>query len=46
MRQADIDSRKVETYWRIMDAKKGKKKVKKGVAKQKQMAAKKKAKGR
>jgi len=26
MRQADIDSRKFEVYWRLMDAKKGKKK--------------------
>ena len=33
MYQADIDSRKVETYWRLMDAKKGKKKAKKGGAK-------------
>lgn len=44
MRQADIDSRKVETYWRMMDAKKGKKKAKKGGAKQKQINAKKKKK--
>lgn len=35
MRLADIDSRKVETYWRLMDQKKGKKKPKKGGAKQK-----------
>lgn len=44
MRQADIDSRKVETFWRLMDSKKGKKKVKKGGAKQKQLAMKKKKK--
>ena len=35
MRQADIDSRRVETYWRMMAAKRGNKKVKKGAAKQK-----------
>lgn len=44
MRQADIDSRKVETYFRMMDSKKGKKKGKKGGAKLRQLAAKKKKK--
>ena len=32
MRNADIESRKIETYWRLMDTKKGKKKGKKGGA--------------
>lgn len=30
MREADIQSRKIEVYWRILDAKKGKKKKGKG----------------
>ena len=33
MRKADIESRKYEVYWRLMDAKKGKKKKGKGGAK-------------
>lgn len=45
MRQADIDSRRVETYWRMLDQKRGgKKKQKKGQAKAKQAASKKKGK--
>jgi len=35
MRRADIESRRVETFWKLMDNKKGKKKVKKGAAKAK-----------
>jgi WD40 repeat protein len=44
MRQADIESRRYETYWKLMDAKKGKKKRGKGGAKKAGGAAKKKKK--
>jgi WD40 repeat protein len=44
MRQADIESRRYEVYWRLMDAKKGKKKRGKGGAKKAAGVAKKKKK--
>ena len=44
MRQADIESRRYEVYWRLMDTKKGKKKRGKGGAKKAGGAGKKKKK--
>ena len=46
MRQADIESRRYEVYWRLMDAKKGKKKKGKAGAAKKATTSAKKAKGK
>jgi len=44
MRQADLETKRVETYWKLMDAKKGKKKKAKATVAKKTVTGKKKGK--